>query len=442
MYPQPEASTTPARSLTLAGRPVLDPGMLLILTVFLFLGVLVATIEVGEVLAVARYLPLVFLLAAFVYRKGMKPADGDFPPALYWLAFVLKLLSTAAYYWVVLEVYGRGDANRYHKEAEYVSHYLSQFDFSTVAAYSYGRQGSTNIIYLLSAVYSLLPASRLGGGFVFATLAFTGSVLFYRAYRLAFPESDGRFYGFIIFFLPSILFWTSAVGKDAWGFFASGFVAYGLAGYARQARPSGLAVAGLGLGLLYLARPHLAAFMILAAGIAFLLFYRVASVHRLLVWLLGLVVIIGGGVFVLQSAGEFLGLGSVLTISGEELEEFYDFRQDVSTTGGSEFAPPTAFDLFGLLSAPIVVLFRPFPWEAHNLWALITSLESVAWLALFLRRRRAFWPRLRSIRQDPWVAFAVGYSVIVIVALTTAGNFGIIARQRVALLPFLWLLFT
>lgn len=441
MQLQPDAGAVPVRRPELAGRPILDPGILLILAVFLFLGVLVATIDAEEVLAVARYLPLVFLVAALVYRRVMKPVEGDFPPALYWLAFVLKLASTVAFYWLVLEVYGRGDANRYHKEAEVVSRYLSQFDFSTVAAYSYGRQGSTNIIYVLSGLYSILPASRLGGGFVFATLAFTGSALFYRAFRLALPEADHRFYGLVVFFLPSILFWTSAVGKDAWGFWASGVVAYGLARYVREARPSGLVVAGLGLGLVYVARPHLAAFLILAAGIAFLLFYRAASGQKLLVWLAGLVLIVGGGIFVLQSAGEFLGLGSVFTLSTEEVEEFYDYRQDVSTTGGSEFTPPTAFDLVGLASSPIVVLFRPFPWEAHNLWSLVTSLESVAWLALFLWRRRVFWNRLVSIRRDPWVAFALGYSLIVILALTTAGNFGIVARQRVAFLPFLWMLF-
>jgi hypothetical protein len=441
MHVQPEIATAPARSPTLSGRRFLHPGVLLILAVFLFLGMLLATIPDEEVLSVAVYLPVVVLLANIVYHKGMKPADPSEQPALYWLAFVLKLASTLAYYWLILEVYGRGDANRYHKEAEVVSQYLSRFDFAFVRAYSFGRQGSTNIIYLLSALYSVLPVSRLGGGFIFATLSFTGSVLYYRAYRLAFPESEGHFYRLVVFFLPSILFWTSAVGKDAWSFFASGFVAYGLALYARQARPVGLAVAAVGLGLTYLARPHLAAFMILAAGVAFLLFYRLASRQRLLVWLLGMVTIVVGGVFVLQSAGEFLGLGSVFTLSAQELEEFYDFRQDVSTTGGSEFTPQTAFTLFGLLAAPVTVLFRPFPWEVHNLWATLTSLESLAWLGLFLWRRRVLWQRLLSIRQDPWVAFALGYSAIMIVALTTVGNFGIVARQRVALLPFLWLLF-
>ena len=42
---------------------------------------------------------------------------------------------------------------------------------------------------------------------------------------------------------------------------------------------------------------------------------------------------------------------------------------------------------------------------------------------------------------QPWLAFSAAYAAIMIAALTTMGNFGILARQRVALLPFLWVLF-
>jgi hypothetical protein len=56
-------------------------------------------------------------------------------------------------------------------------------------------------------------------------------------------------------------------------------------------------------------------------------------------------------------------------------------------------------------------------------------------------RGRFLVDKLRMVRTNPMVVFALAYSAILIVALTVAGNFGIIARQRVAVLPFVWMLF-
>ena len=89
----------------------------------------------------------------------------------------------------------------------------------------------------------------------------------------------------------------------------------------------------------------------------------------------------------------------------------------------------------------MTALARPFPWEAHNAQSLLTSLETMIWLAFCWVQRRTFLEKLRSLRSDPFAAFALFYSVITLLALTSIGNFGIIARQRVMALPFLWMLF-
>jgi hypothetical protein len=69
------------------------------------------------------------------------------------------------------------------------------------------------------------------------------------------------------------------------------------------------------------------------------------------------------------------------------------------------------------------------------------SLETMAWLVFCWFQRRVFVAKLRGIRSDPFAAFAIIYSVITLMALTSIGNFGIIVRQRVMVLPFLWMLF-
>jgi hypothetical protein len=414
---------------------------LLTLSFLSFLAILLLLIPDEDWLPMLVYLVFVTLVAQVLYVAGIKPIDPTFPRSLFYLAFILKLVGSAIYYLILLNVYGYGDANAYHEMGRYLSEFFRRFDFSVLGSYARGVQGSASIASLTGLLYVVFPPSLSGSNFLFATLSFTGIVFFYRGFRLALPNTSPNFYRVIIFFLPSLLFWPSVLGKDAWILFGSGFVAYGLAGYARRTRLSDLLWTGTGLVIVYIARPHFAAFMILAAGIAFLGFYRINSLRRLLLWLLGAVLFIGVGTFVLQSAGQFLGLGPISEVSWGELEGFYTFRQQASTGGGGEFTTRTAFDVFGLVSAPVVVLLRPFPWEAHNPQAMVTSIESLVWLGLFWWRRRVFWARIRSIRHDPWLAFNLIYSAIMIVALTTAGNFGIIARQRAAFLPFLWVLF-
>jgi len=199
--------------------------------------------------------------------------------------------------------------------------------------------------------------------------------------------------------------------------------------------------AGAGLGLILLIRPHVAAIMMIALAAAYLLSFKLLVSRNFIKWILAAVIILIGGFSVVQySSDYFLGQG-LGEVSWEEAETFYQYRQTVSAKGGAAIEAPSILNPVGPFYAFVTVLFRPFPWEAHNLQAAATSLETVFWLGLFWYRRKTFLTRLRSITSDPWVGFSLMYSVFLILGLTTAGNLGIIARQRVMFLPFLFMLF-
>ena len=82
-----------------------------------------------------------------------------------------------------------------------------------------------------------------------------------------------------------------------------------------------------------------------------------------------------------------------------------------------------------------VKMFRPFPTEAHNRQALFASAES----ALLLGLLALWWRRLarvpRAMLRNPYVMFAVVYAMGFVVAFSSFSNFGILARQRVQVLP-------
>jgi hypothetical protein len=428
------------RALTVYGRK-LSLWPLVLLAGLVFLALLLLLMPQSEAFPLAVYVPLVLLLAAVLYRVGIHTVDPEFPPPVFWLAFVVRLISSTVYYWVVYGVYGRGDANEYYLQGQYVARLLSQFDFSILGSYTFGGQGTSNMVYLTGFLYTLLPPSMPGASLLFATLAFTGSVFFYRAFRVAFPQQRPHLYRIVTFFLPSLLFWPATLGKEAWTYFGSGLAAYGLAGFFQRSRPRALVWAVAGLLAVALVRPHFAILMIIAAGAATLLVYRPTSAGRTVAWLIALGLLIAVGVFLLPRASENVGLDAVSEPTLEAVTGHYEDLQERTSIGGSSFVPPAIVSLVGPVFAAATVLFRPFPWEAHNAQMMISAIESMAWLGLMIWQRRTLRNRLRSLTSQPFVAFALVYCVLLIVALGAIGNFGILVRQRVALLSFFWMLF-
>ena len=82
-------------------------------------------------------------------------------------------------------------------------------------------------------------------------------------------------------------------------------------------------------------------------------------------------------------------------------------------------------------------MFRPFPWEAHNAQALASALEGAFLGGLFVLSRRRLYGVPAALRASPYVVFAVVYAVLFAVAFSSFSNLGILARERVQMLPFL-----
>ena len=381
------------------------------------------------------YLAVLGVLARILYKKSLQPIDPTFPSSLFWLAFILKLSGSAIRYWAGVDLYGGyADAVRYQRDGEYFAGFFRQFDFSVFDAIPQGTEGMS---YLTGLLYTILPPSLPGSYFFFATLAFTGSVFYYRAFLVAYPQLKPTLFRFVIFFLPSVLFWPSSLGKDAWIFFHSGFIAYGLAQYIRQARLSGLLLAGIALFFIGVIRPPVAAMITLAVVIAYLV-----QGMRTAKQFVGGVLLVGFGIFIYQFSTEYLlRVKGLPEVSWSGLQEFYAYQQRQTHSGGSRFAPVVLLTLLGPLYAVVTVLFRPFVWEAKNPQILVTALESMLWLGLFWYHRRTFLTRIRLVTKDPWIAFLAVYSILMIFSLTTIANFGLLARQRLMFLPFLWMLF-
>lgn len=426
----------PPRPITSSAAPNFAPLVLLaLLVVASIFFVLVPAAELGTA---ALYLGVISIGLFLLYQGSLKRVDPTFPAALFVLACLAKFLGSLARYWMIFSLYdGASDTPLYYEHGQILAQYFKVFDFSIMQSYTVRGEGTTMLAYITGFLFTVLPVSMAGAFFFFSALAFAGTVFCYRAARVAWPTADLGNYRLFIFFLPSILFWPASLGKDAWILCWSGLVAWGWVSFTRQRNLLGLLWVLLALLMLQLVRPHIAAFLSLGMVAAYA-FYSTRGQGSFVTWFVGGIAVIVLGYFMIQNGARFLQLED---LSFDSLQERIEYQQHQTTQGGSRYQTVSIFTPSGFVTGLLTAAIRPFPWEANSPPMLVASFETMGWLFFCWRQRRAFLQKLRSVRSDPVAGFALFYTVIMLLALTSFGNFGIVARQRVMALPFLWMLF-
>ena len=103
---------------------------------------------------------------------------------------------------------------------------------------------------------------------------------------------------------------------------------------------------------------------------------------------------------------------------------------------GSVFTPVRVNTPIDVPFATVTVLFRPFPWETHNAQATATAFEGMFIVYLMIKGRRRLMALPRALRRESYTAFCLGVMFTFIYAFSAFSNFGILARQRVQVMPF------
>lgn len=338
-------------------------------------------------------------------------------------ALQLKLLGALLRYHVAYRTYGGvADAEGYHGRGSRIAQ--GQLEGTMNPRFS-SFVGSNFIRRLTGAIYKVTGPSKLGGFLVFSWLAFWGLFLFHRAFAIAVPEGRSHNYSRVVLFWPSLLFWPSSIGKDAWMVFGLGTGAYGAArGLAERPLP----VRGLdAAGMLSAARvrPHVAGLFGAALATAYLVRGRRARA-------LGIGALAAAQVV---QANRYLRMSGIETREGARVALEQTARR-TAKLGGSKFTPPIVRSPAQVPLVPLTVLFRPHPLEAHNPQSLATAAEGALLFALTVSRARWSLAALRSARRQPYVALCLVYSALFCAAYSGIANFGVLARQRAQLLPF------
>jgi hypothetical protein len=352
------------------------------------------------------------------------------------IGLAAKVAGSMIRYTIMGDLYGddAGDFNRYFENGTRLASMIRSGALPEEAS----ATGTPFMDFISGVVYAALPSHIVLGFLVFAGFAFVGALLMLRAFQLAVPEGDHRRFALCVFFLPTMLFWPSSIGKEAWLVFTLGLASYGAARVLKRER-YGYLILLAGTAGAFQVRPHMGALFAVSFAAAFLLRFRDPDVKKGAVgWVIGLVVVALGAGYLASSFGEELPRDE--SVEGSATDQIFAETDRRTSQGGSAYESRPVRSPADLLNALITVPFRPFPNEAHNRQAQFTSLEGVFLLLLVLVSvsRLATLPGM--VMRRPFVALAAAYSVGFIIAFSNVGNFGILTRQRAQLLPFLLIL--
>jgi hypothetical protein len=302
------------------------------------------------------------------------------------------------------------------------------------------------ITFLTAIGHTIARPSVLVGFLLFSWLAFWGLFWFYRAFTVAVPEGRPRSYAKLLMFLPSLLFWPSSIGKEAWMLFSLGLAALGVARLMSGNRMRGVVPLGLGLLGAVAVRPHYAGIVAVALAAAYLVKKPGASLRQLapVIKLVTLAAVVAVAAFFLQRTDEFLSRSGLSVEGGlTSLEGVRTALGEASVQteqGGSAFRAPGLTTPTGMVLSIGTVLFRPLPFEAGDPQVLMSALESTVLLVVVIVRFRWVAAAVRSIRRQPYVAFLTAFLIGGIIVLASVANFGILARQRTLILPAMLIL--
>lgn len=379
---------------------------------------------------------LTILLFLVVLSLGARLATDVDREWLGWLiptAFIAKIMGSAIRHYVAVVVYNRSaDALVYHARGSEYAHVWRGFDIPVITSRGAGTnfmEGLTGFIYV-----PYIP-DELGGFVIFATLALLGQMLFYAAYRRSFDRGHKR-YALGIFFLPSLLYWPSSPGKDSIMLLGLGVATWAITGMFRGRWFAMLPVLAGSLAIMAAIRPHVAALLVGALGLALVLSKapKIPGGTALRLFLLAVVAV--GIAF----AAVRLSASYGLSLDTNSLNEFADSVTDRTSTGGSQVSGSAVTGLSDLPEATLRVLFRPLLTDGGNFQVMLSALEGTAMLALFIFGFPRILSNLKVLRASQYASLSLFYTFGFIVAFSTFLNLGILARQRVQELPFLLVL--
>ena len=314
-------------------------------------------------------------------------------------------------------LYNHGDAKKYW--------FVGQ-NLSMISWLDYVKPGTEFIQFLTFPFVKYLHFPFWSGFFLFSCISFLGV---YRLWKILEDSASHHFkfllFGSFILLLPNAHFWTSLIGKESILFLALSLIAEGL--YYRKVKTFKFI---LGLLLVILIRPHVAGVIIFSAIIALLLTANWDWKKKALALGIGFLTLCIIAV-VLQNVAK--GEGSLF----QKITYLYD-AHNVALRHTNAYVPLETYNLPYKL---FTFYFRPLPWECSGFYAQCSAWQNVLVLLVSLLVVYFLIKSFKSIRREFYFVFTIVFIfVFALMYVYAYANYGLIARTKVMMLPFTFLL--
>ncbi|HVN51649.1 MAG TPA: hypothetical protein VMT43_09465 [Acidimicrobiales bacterium] len=337
----------------------------------------------------------------------------------------------------VIRFQNPSDAVVYNNEGARLASSFRDLDFVHVDVGA-SVPGTGSVRYITGIAHLFTNSNFYGTTIIFTFMAFWASWFAYRAFETAVPSGVKVRYARFVFLWPSLCYWPSSIGKDAWMAITIAIAALGTAKLLRRLR-GGYLLVGIGLFGAATVRPHVALLMFAAIVVAFLVGRRddrrVPGSFSLggITKVFGIVLLLVAGAVLAPQTAKFLKVDS---LSASGVTSAFSATQSKTSEGSSAFVPPNPNSPVGYPMAVFTVFFRPLPGELRSLSGLAASLEGFALLLLTIVGWRRLVGAFHVLRSEPYVTFTVAYLLMFGYAFSAIANFGILTRERVQALPF------
>lgn len=405
----------------------------------------------GELLPVAAVLAL-GVVVFYVAQRGLE-LRREVPVLA--LAFVMRILAAFAQVVITRGYYGGGDAMSYHQGAVAIAGLVSDQPERFLPRvmdlvfhgephfpiYFYGAGTPTGTLYGLTALVALpTQGSIYAICIAYALFAFAASRALYQVFRERFPEHLRVPILLAVMAVPSVVFWTSGIVKEAAAMAGFGWMVFGLHRLAQRRWIQAALALGPGLVVAALVKGYVVAAFVVAAAV-FLYWSRAlgpgGSFRLRPHYIIGL-----GGLSILALVA-FSRVFPQYSIQGvmEETVRLQEVGPLVEGGSNYQLASEDRSLIAQIVLSPLALLtalFRPLPYEASGITGAVNVLETTlitGWLLVVLYRRR--WRDLLAIvRGSPLLVFCVTFIVLFGVGVGLAStNLGTLSRYRAPMMP-------
>jgi hypothetical protein len=323
-------------------------------------------------------------------------------------------------------------------DAEYLMPYYNEMNF-WFKEYDYGIYNDNRTVIRLNALVMLFSFGNYGVHIAFwCFISLTGLTAIFKTFR---PIMQGKTpeLAFVVFLLPSVLFWGSGVLKEGILLFALGMLIYFyhkmlFTKFSAQA----LLWVVFSLLILLITKGYIVLALI-PTLLSLILIKYTGSKYSFLKFL-------GTHVLSLLIAINLYRLSNELDVLYYLHQKQKDFINLAHLTDAQSLINTRIFEphwtslIYNSPEALLNVMLRPFPWEASNMFALFASVENILMFALiifflffFKKPRKENLPLLFS-------ALFFTLSLAGIIGLVTP-ILGAVVRYKIPLMPFLLIVF-